>query len=217
MKCAPPPPSWLPATGKKAEHRPPWDKAEKAREWDHCQNYTIKRSSQQNHKTDPLSGVWPGWLATTYPSFLCDRVLCHFPSSDTERRKQHSLKILLCGVTFQEHSWLFVIIVAILRRMEITKGHVQEATPIVNLSEHIYIKKLNPTCSIMMGTATTGNTSRFANTAVFPLSIKTAAIRSETEAERKGQRDMQTDRESKKEGEVRQRAIGMLEFNSRAC
>lgn len=84
MKYAPPPPSWLPATGKKAEHRAPWDEAKKAREWDHCHNYTIKSSSQQNHKTGLLSGVWPGWLATTYPAFLCDTVLCHFLHSDTK-------------------------------------------------------------------------------------------------------------------------------------
>lgn len=68
-----------------------------------------------------------------------------------------------------------------------------------------------------MGTATTGNASKFADTAVFPLSIRTAAIRSETEAERERQRDMQTDREregggstTESDGDVRVQLKGML-------
>lgn len=84
--CTPTSFSWLPVSGNKAEHRTPRDRAERGREWDHCHNYTIKSSSQQNHKTGLLSGGWPGWLATTCPAFLCDTVLCHFLHRETEGR-----------------------------------------------------------------------------------------------------------------------------------
>lgn len=73
-------------------------------------------------------------------------------------------------------------------------------------------------CATVKDTAATGNTSRFADTAVFPPSIWTAAIRSETEAEGARQADRKREREEKEqEGAARQRAMGTLEFNSRAC
>lgn len=70
--------------------------------------------------------------------------------------------------------------------------------------------------AITKDTAATGNTSRFADTAVFPPSIWTAAIRSETEAERERNKQTETEGEKEQEGAVRQRAMGMLGFNSRA-
>ena len=51
-------------------------------------------------------------------------------------------------------------------------------------------------CAIIKDTAATGNTSRFADTAVFPSSIWTAAIRSETEAEGERERVRPTDRQT---------------------
>lgn len=139
--CTPTSPSWLPATGKKAEHRAPWDQPARGREWDHCHNYTIKSSSQQNHKTGLLSGVWPGWLATTCPAFFCDTVLCHFLHSDTVGRATSEgvafaffeagviiqVCLLLCAAFFLESAALLIMMVAICENREI-KIHMQEAT-----------------------------------------------------------------------------------------
>lgn len=76
MKCEPPP---LPPDCQPLGNTELLEIRRRGREWDHCHNYTIKSSSQQSHKTGPLSGGWPVRLATTCPAFFCDTALCHFP------------------------------------------------------------------------------------------------------------------------------------------
>lgn len=39
---------------------------------------SLKAAVSKKHKSSPLSGGWPGWLAATGPTFLPDMVLCHF-------------------------------------------------------------------------------------------------------------------------------------------
>lgn len=70
-------------------------------------------------------------------------------------------------------------------------------------------------CAITKDTAATGNTSRFADTAVFPPSIWTAAIRSETEAERetsrhRGREGAGGGSETESNGDVRVQLKGTL-------
>lgn len=84
--CTPSSPCRQQAPGKEAELRAPQDKQKRGREWDHCQNYTIKSSTQQKCKTGLSSGGWPGWPATICLAFLSDMVLCYFLYSDTGGR-----------------------------------------------------------------------------------------------------------------------------------
>lgn len=75
-------------------------------------------------------------------------------------------------------------------------------------------------CAIIKDTAATGNTCRFADTAVFPASIWTAAIRSDTEAEREGETSRQGEREgagggseTESNGDVKSSSQGHAEWH----
>lgn len=83
MNCAPPP---LPADSqslRKGLSTKLLERREREGENEIIVTITLSKAAvSKNHKTGLRSGVWPGWLATTCPAFLCDTVLCHFLHCD---------------------------------------------------------------------------------------------------------------------------------------
>lgn len=170
---------------------------ERWREWDHCH---IKSSSRQNYKNGPLSSGWPGRLATTCSAFLCDMALCHFPQRDTEGRATSKQSSGASGWRNKQESGI--------------KRHFEGA--------HMKAAGSNACCgkkqrwilivieeqAIKTNIRSTGRLYRFAYTAVFPPSIWTATVSSETEEEderEKEEEQLKTDTQS----------LGSWKFNSR--